>query len=151
MQINLSLSVGSPLHYLSTNPAQSTSYSYYSCQKDKRATLQRKLFRMSGSTGQKITFTLFFVSVQSVEECISLEGKSNYAFCYTESEFRRAALKKFVLNMSPEMTQYLFGRKHNIPQVVVLLSTILSCRSTLLLSSRRKSLFYFSGYFLQDS
>ena len=37
MQINLSLSVWSPLHYHSTNPAQSTSNSYYSCQKDKRA------------------------------------------------------------------------------------------------------------------
>jgi len=103
---------------------------------------------MSGSTGQKIAFTLFFVSIQSVEECVSLEGKWNSAFCRTESEFRSATLAKFLLNVSPETTQYLLGMKRNIPQEVLLLSNIFSCRSTLLVSSRRKFLFYFSGYFL---
>jgi hypothetical protein len=94
---------------------------------------------MLGSSGQKSTLlTLFFVSVQSVEECISLEGSSNSEFCLTESEFRSATWKKFLLSMSPEMTQYLLGMKHNITQDDLLLINIFSCLSTPLLSSSRK-------------
>jgi len=79
---------------------------------------------MSGNTGEKSTFTVFFVSVQSVEECIFLEGSLSYAFCRTKSEFHSATVTKFLLGMSLEMTQYLLGMKHNIPQDVLLLSAI---------------------------
>jgi hypothetical protein len=79
---------------------------------------------MWGNTGQKSKFTLFFVSVQSFEECIFLEGSSNSAFCRTESEFHSSTVTKFLLSMSLEMTQYLLGMKHNIPQDVLLLSAI---------------------------